>query len=281
MTEPAPLSDDALHVTLLRPPTGEHHTARQWTGAAATLFTTTGAPITDPVPYQVVGGPGTGKTSLLIDLACAYCRQPEHSSDAVLLLTQSKRAAATLSEEVATQLVGSDGLASQQPLIRTVHSYAYSLLARIAAAEGAPAPKLLTGAEKDVIYREMLETIAEDETNLWPEWIRPALTTVGFARELRDLISRAAERGLDGAALRALGEDAGEPAWIAAGQFATDFERIQLLRASVGAAREEEISPALDAAELVGAVLEGLATHPDILARERQRLELLLSLIHI
>lgn len=276
MTEPAPLSDDALHVTLLRPPTGEHHTARQWTGAAATLFTTTGAPITDPVPYQVVGGPGTGKTSLLIDLACAYCRQPEHSSDAVLLLTQSKRAAATLSEEVATQLVGSDGLASQQPLIRTVHSYAYSLLARIAAAEGAPAPKLLTGAEKDVIYREMLETIAEDETNLWPEWIRPALTTVGFARELRDLISRAAERGLDGAALRALGEDAGEPAWVAAGQFATDFERIQLLRASVGAAREEEISPALDAAELVGAVLEGLATHPDILARERQRLELLL-----
>ena len=102
MTEPAPLSDDALHVTLLRPPTGEHHTARQWTGAAATLFTTTGAPITDPVPYQVVGGPGTGKTSLLIDLACASCRQPEHSTDAVLLLTQSKRAAATLSEEVAT-----------------------------------------------------------------------------------------------------------------------------------------------------------------------------------
>lgn len=276
MTEPAPLADDALHVTLLRPSVGEHHAARQWIGAASTLFTDSGAPITDPVPYQVVGGPGTGKTSLLIDLACSYCRQPEHSSDAVLLLTQSKRAVAALSEEIAAQLVGSDGLASQQPLIRTVHSYAYSLLARIAAAEGAPAPKLLTGAEKDVIYREMLATIAEDGTNLWPEWIRPALTTVGFARELRDLISRTAERGLDGVALRALGEAAGEPAWIAAGQFATDFERIQLLRASVGAAREEEISPALDAAELVGAVLEGLATHPDILARERQRLQLLL-----
>lgn len=276
MTEPVPPSDDALHVTLLRPAAALQRIQRQWSGAASVLFTETGAPITDSVPYQVVGGPGTGKTSLLIDLACAYCRQPQHNSDAVLLLTQSKRAAAALSEEVAAQLVGSDGLASQQPLIRTVHSYAYSLLARIAAADGAPAPKLLTGAEKDVIYREMLETIAEDENNLWPEWIRPALTTVGFARELRDLISRTAERGLDGAALRALGEAADEPAWVAAGQFAADFERIQLLRASVGAAREEEITPALDAAELVGAVLEGLATHPDILARERQRLQLLL-----
>ena len=48
-------------------------------------------------------------------------------------------------------LVGSEGLSSQTPLVRTVHSYAYSVLARIAAADGVPAPKLLTGAEKDVI----------------------------------------------------------------------------------------------------------------------------------
>ena len=210
--------DESLHVTLVRP-IAEAHSQRQWTGTASLLFDETGAPIVDPEPFQILGGPGTGKTSLLIDLACAYCKQPHHSSDNVLFLTQSKRAAAELSEKIAMHLVGSEGLSSQTPLVRTVHSYAYSVLARIAAADGVPAPKLLTGAEKDVIYREMLATIAEDKNNLWPEWIRPALTTVGFARELRDFISQAAKHGLNGEELIALGEDQEEPAWVAAGHF--------------------------------------------------------------
>lgn len=267
--------DESLHVTLVRP-IAEAHSQRQWTGTASLLFDETGAPIVDPEPFQILGGPGTGKTSLLIDLACAYCKQPHHSSDNVLFLTQSKRAAAELSEKIAMHLVGSEGLSSQTPLVRTVHSYAYSVLARIAAADGVPAPKLLTGAEKDVIYREMLATIAEDKNNLWPEWIRPALTTVGFARELRDFISQAAKHGLNGEELIALGEDQEEPAWVAAGHFAIEFERVQSLRANVGNSHGEEVSPPLDAAELVQTMLEGLATHPDILAAEQQRVRLLL-----
>ena len=53
----------------------------------------------------------------------------------------------------------------------------------------------------------------------WPDRLRPALATRGFAEELRDLLMRAAERGLDGKALRQLGRGSGRDDWVAAGAF--------------------------------------------------------------
>lgn len=273
-------AQDPFHVTLLPAATFASSAPREWTGAAGQLFTRSGGVISAGQPIQVLGGPGTGKTSLLVDLACAHCATPGVDSDSVLLLTQSKRAAAELSERVAAQLVGTDALASQEPVIRTVHSYAYSLLCRINAADGAPPPKLMTGAEKDVIYRELLEAIADTDSaagiNYWPEWLQPALTTVGFARTLRDFISRANERGISAEDLIHMGEDHKQPTWVAVGRFALDYEQTMLLRARTGADGSEAVSPALDAAELIGRVLEGLATHPDILAAEQERLDVLL-----
>lgn len=273
-------SNDPFHVTLLASDHFYPSTPHTWEGPAAQLFDGDGGIISSPAPVQVLGGPGTGKTSLLVDLACAHCRTLGVESDSVLLLTQSKRAAAELSERVAAQLIGSDSLASQEPVIRTVHSYAYSLLCRMNTAEGGPLPKLMTGAEKDVIYRELLEALADTDPaegiNYWPEWLHPALPTVGFARTLRDFISRANERGVDGETLIALGEKHQKPVWVAAGKFSLNYEQTMLLRARAGAQGMESVTPALDAAELVGMVLEGFATHPDILEAERERLDLLL-----
>ena len=53
----------------------------------------------------------------------------------------------------------------------------------------------------------------------WPERFRPALATRGFAEELRDVLMRAAERGLDGKALRQLGRRCKRDDWVAAGAF--------------------------------------------------------------
>src|SRR6185312_10947257 len=53
----------------------------------------------------------------------------------------------------------------------------------------------------------------------WPDRLRPALATRGFAEELRDVLMRAAERGLDGKALRQLGRRSGRDDWVAAGAF--------------------------------------------------------------
>ena len=110
----------------------------------------------------------------------------------------------------------------------------------------------------------------------WPAQLRPALSTVGFATELRDLLARCTERGVDPVALQRIGRLPGRPEWLAAGQFAQAYEQIMLLRSAVGMAAPQATVPALGAAELVGAALEAFATDADLLAAERGRIKLLL-----
>ena len=65
----------------------------------------------------------------------------------------------------------------------------------------------------------MLRGEAEDGGRRWPERLRPALRTRGFAVELRDFLLRAAERGLDGRGLARLGAQRGRDDWEAGGRF--------------------------------------------------------------
>ncbi len=85
---------------------------------------------------RVVGGPGTGKSTRLIDAAVAHIAgggDPE----SVLLLTSARLAATTRGAITARLLnAGSGGLAVvREPLVRSVHSYAFGVL-RNAAARG-------------------------------------------------------------------------------------------------------------------------------------------------
>lgn len=237
-------------------------------------------------PWQVLGGPGTGKTTLLIDLAAdriAAGADPE----SVLVLTHSKQAASALRDAITTRLTGPEpdaepGVpgATREPLVRTLHSYAFSVLRRHATAHGNPPPRLLTGAEQDAVLREMLRgdliDIAAGATGLWPERLQPALSLGGFAEQLRDLMLRATERGLGPEDLVRLGREHARPEWVAAGKFAVRYEQTMLLRWSVGVEAPEATAPALDAAELVGAALDALAGDANLLAAERSRIRYLL-----
>ncbi|WP_063024374.1 ATP-dependent DNA helicase [Nocardia niwae] len=237
-------------------------------------------------PWQVLGGPGTGKTALLIDLAAermAAGADPE----SVLVLTHSKQAASALRDAVTTRLSGpgpgaEGGVpgATREPLVRTLHSYAFSVLRRHATAHGNPPPRLLTGAEQDAVLREMLRgdlaDMADGARGLWPERLRPALALGGFAEQLRDLMLRATERGIGPEDLVRLGREHDKPEWVAAGRFAIRYEQTMLLRWSVGVEAPEATAPALDAAELVGAALDALAADPNLLAAERARIRYLL-----
>ncbi|MFI5720132.1 PD-(D/E)XK nuclease family protein [Nocardia sp. NPDC051750] len=170
--------------------------------------------------------------------------------------------------------------ATREPLARTIHSYAFGILRRQAARHGNPPPRLLTGAEQDAVLREMLRgdltDIAAGAADLWPPRLQPALSLAGFADELRDLMLRAAERGLGPEDLIDLGRRQDRPDWVAAGRFAQRYEQAMLLRWSVGVAAPEASAPALNAAELVGAALDALAGDADLLAAERARLRCLL-----
>lgn len=230
-------------------------------------------------PWQVLGGPGTGKTSLLVDVAVDRIAGGE-DPESVLVLTPSKRAAGRVREEVTAALIGHDEhhgpRATREPLVRTVHSYAFAVLRLQAAAHGNPPPRLITGAEQDAVLREMLQGDIEDGGEMWPDRLRPALALGGFAVELRDLMLRSSERGLGPEDLIKLGRRHDRSEWVAAGRFAARYEHGMLLRGAVGVEAPEATAPALDAAELIGAALTAFATDPDLLRAERARVRHLL-----
>lgn len=232
---------------------------------------------------RVLGGPGTGKSSLLIDAAVARI-QAGVNAESVLLLTGSGRIGMAQRSALTTALLrsrptGPGPVAVSEPLVRTVHGYAYAVLRRAAERAGEAPPRLVTSAEQDAIIRELLAGDIEDgprAATAWPAQLRPALSTTGFAIELRNLLARCAERGIEPQELERLGRRCRRPEWAAAGQFARQYEQVMLLRAAVGTAAPEATTPALGAAELVGAALEAFAVDPDLLAAERGRIRVLL-----
>ncbi|MFE3101637.1 ATP-dependent helicase [Nocardia tengchongensis] len=277
---------------------------REWDPALRPLFDELGA---DPgwAPWQVLGGPGTGKTALLADLAATriLAGVPPES---VLVLTYTKRAATDVRAAITARVAAAapaaaygasgysaadraafdpaddgsvvDGVpgATRGPLVRTLHSYAFGLLRSFAAAHGNPPPRLLTGSEQDIVIRELLRGDVADGALGWPERLHPALTAAGFAEQLRDLMLRATERGLGPEDLIELGRRHRHPEWVAAGYFAERYEQIMMLRWSVGMDVPEASAPALDAAELVTAALEAFHVDPELLAAERDRLRCIL-----
>lgn len=136
---------------------------------------------------RVLGGPGTGKTSLL---ASAAARRIADGADpeSVLVLTTSRKAADTLRADITRRLTADPDQASplprtvSEPLVRTVHSYAFSLLRLEARAEELPAPRLLAGAEQDVVVRELLEGDLESGALDWPEQLRRRWSCPGSPR---------------------------------------------------------------------------------------------------
>ena len=209
-------------------------------------------------PLLVLAGPGTGKTTTLVEAAVDRIERDGLDPAQVLLLTFSRRAAAELRDRIAARL----GRTIREPLARTFHSYAFGLLRGEAVLHDQPMPRLLAGPEQDLLIRDLLRgDVEEFGATSWPALLRPALLTRGFAQELRDLLLRAAERGLDPRALSALGRRNGRDDWVAAARFARQYTAVTALRPE---------APAYDPAELVRAAVDLLRADADLLARERE-----------
>jgi superfamily I DNA/RNA helicase/RecB family exonuclease len=234
-----------------------------WDAAARRVLAHTAGPL------RVVGGPGTGKTTLLLAAVAARVRAGGDPSR-TLVLVGSRRAAAELRERLTEP---GDGQTSREPLVRTVHSYAFGVLRLYAALHGDPPPRLLASAEQDAVVRDLLggELDGDAPDSGWNDALRPALGLPGFAAELRELLLRAAERGLGPEELHDLGRRHDVPAWVAAGRFFRTYEQVNLLRGAAGRGAPQATAPALDAAELVAAALDALASDADLLAAERER----------
>ena len=220
-------------------------------------------------PMLVVGGPGTGKTSTLVEAVAARVAEgvdPER----ILVLTFGRRGATELRHRIEARIAGDGHRVIREPLVRTFPAYAFGLLRRAAAERGEPSPRLLTGPEQDLIIRELLDVVGEepgDDPVGWPEDLRPALRTRAFAQQLRDLLMRAAERGVGPVELARLGEKLGRADWPAAARFLREYVAVLALRDV-----SNRGSVAYDPAELVRAATGMLLDDPNLLAAERRRL---------
>ncbi len=221
-------------------------------------------------PLLVVGGPGTGKTTTLVEAVAARIAagvDPER----ILVLTFGRRGAAALRDRIEARIADDPRRIVHEPLVRTFHAYAFGLLRRAAAERGEPSPRLLTGPEQDLIIRELLAVVGDAEAPddvRWPDALRPALPTRAFAQQLRDLMQRAAERGVGPAELARLGERLGRDDWPAAARFIREYVAVLALRDVTTRG-----STAYDPAELVRAASGLLADDPALLAAERRRLD--------
>jgi superfamily I DNA/RNA helicase/RecB family exonuclease len=166
-------------------------------------------------PLLVLAGPGTGKTTTIVATVADRIENRGISPERILVLTFSRKAAAELRERITARLHRT----TREPLAVTFHSYAYALARREFVLAGDEPPRLLSAPEQLLEVRRLLKGEASDGGSRWPERLRPALGTRGFAEEVRDLLLRAAERGLDGRGLRQLGKLRDRDDWMAAAAF--------------------------------------------------------------
>ncbi|MFD9289753.1 ATP-dependent helicase [Streptomyces sp. NPDC060030] len=174
-------------------------------------------------PLLVLAGPGTGKTTTLVE---AVARRVARGTDPtrILVLTFSRKAAVELRDRMAARLGGTRG-----PQATTFHSYCYALVRAHQDADLFADPlRLLSGPEQDVTVRELLAgQLGLEQTGLahvrWPDELRACLTTRGFADEVRAVLARSRELGLGPDALAAFARRTGRPDWSAAAQFLAEY----------------------------------------------------------
>ncbi|NYF97484.1 ATP-dependent DNA helicase [Janibacter cremeus] len=178
---------------------------------------------------RVLGGPGTGKTSAAIASVLDRIAKGECAPQEVLLVSATRLAAAAARDAVTAGLTG----ATTEPLARTMPSLGFAVLRQQAVLLGQPAPRLLSGAEQDVVLGELLAGHQEGGTGPdvpdWPEDLELALPTRGFREELRDLLMRAIEHGVDPDELAARGLAHERPEWVAAAQVAREYDEVTAL----------------------------------------------------
>jgi superfamily I DNA/RNA helicase/RecB family exonuclease len=179
-------------------------------------------------PLLVLAGPGTGKTTTIVEAVSSRLTGPApiQSSD-VLVLTFGRAAALDLRARIAARL---DTLPI--PTVATFHSFGWQLLRGGGDPDTTPA-RLLSGPEQDLAIRDLLAGEREVGSARWPERLRPALATAGMSRELRALMAAVRARGLEPDEFAAVAEAAGLPDWTAAAAFFEEYLTVLDMRGAV------------------------------------------------
>ena len=167
----------------------------------------------------MLAGPGTGKTTTLVEAIVDRIEQRGADPDAVLALTFSRKAAEQLRDRVTARL----GRTMSPTLSSTFHSFAYGLIRALRAR------RALRRARCGCCPRPSRTWCCASCSRDHPESVAlagvagRALGTRGFAREVQAVLARAREKGLDGAGSSRSGAATALPEFVAAGLFLEQY----------------------------------------------------------
>ncbi|WP_161958438.1 UrvD/REP family ATP-dependent DNA helicase [Ornithinimicrobium cavernae] len=221
------------------------------------------AAVRERVPVlQVIGAPGTGKTTVAVATVVDRVTRDDLSADTALVLAPTRVAAGRLRDAITAAVGGT----TTQPMARTPSAFAFSLLTDAAASEDEPPPRLLSGAEQDVVLADLLAGHRESGRGpAWPAGLRDALSTRGFRDQLRDLLMRTVENGLGPEELRDLASRHGRSEWAAAAEVLREYDEVTALQ------RPSTYDPAW----ICTAAADRLAADPELLDQVRRRVRLI------
>lgn len=219
-------------------------------------------------PLLIAGGPGTGKTTVLIEAAVSRINSGQ-DPDSILLLTYGRESASQLRDEIALRTSGT----MNEPLARTFHSLAYSIL-KMKTGSQYHEPILLSGPEQENFIEQLLQGDVADGYRKWPIDLQDGidkkgnpLLTQGFIRELRDLIMRANERGITPEALAKRGDMVGEKYWSPAADFWLRYKQVMAIREDTAGDAKMRIDPS----ELISVTISYLQTNETLRAQLQSR----------
>lgn len=174
----------------------------------------------------VVGAPGSGKTTTVIDRVVHLVRGGL-AADQVLVLTPSRAAATSLRDRLALAVQ----VATAGALARSVAAFAYQIVRAHAVHAGEEPPQLLTGPDEDQLIADLLAGDADDEAagaRRWPEWLPAEIrATQGFRTELRTFLAECTTLGIEPAELARLGARRDVEVWGAVASFAAEYRAVR------------------------------------------------------
>ena len=215
-------------------------------------------------PLLVLGEAGSGKTTTLITAVSKRISEGQ-DPNSILVITYGRHSASRLRDQIASANPASHTVS--EPIARTFHSIAFLILNDQLTNTDPSKYVLLSGAEQDAQIRELLAIdAANPAATLWPKELIPALTTRGFAKELRDFIGRATERGSSPAELIKYADKYEQKYWPAICEFWQRYRQSLALRDVTTSASVNRIDPS----EIIIAAAEKLEGNQNLLDKYRK-----------
>ncbi|HUP99369.1 MAG TPA: ATP-dependent DNA helicase [Aeromicrobium sp.] len=174
-------------------------------------------------PLQVLAGPGTGKTTTMVELVVDQVENGGLKPEEILALTFSRKAAQDIRARIARRLARTTATTPAM----TFHSFSYALLRAEQPADVFAQPmRLLSAPEFDAAIADIL---GGTDPLRWPPYLRDALSTRGMASELRRFLATARAQGMDSLDVERVAAAVERDDWRAAGQFFDELTSVAAL----------------------------------------------------